>query len=198
MVEQLIEDWGLWFLLIQALAVAVTAFVPPFPSEIMVIASGAMSADGYMPLWLVLLATFLGCLVGDVGLYLMFRYQFIRVLYRWKWGRRIHRAMVRASIRAGGANTWIGLALIRWIPGGRAASMATAGMMRLSWNALTALALLGAVTWTAWLVGLGYITGTTTGMPPWASTVTAIVIGTVVGLAIAVMVARRRRASTQV
>lgn len=31
MIDQL-EDWGIWFLPMQALAVALTAFVPPFPA----------------------------------------------------------------------------------------------------------------------------------------------------------------------
>ncbi|GGE71489.1 DedA family protein [Nesterenkonia cremea] len=192
----LYETWGFWYFLFQAVAVALTAFVPPFPSEVMVIASGTMAADGIVPLSLVLAVTFLGCLLGDLGVYALFRYQFIRVLYRWRWGRRLHRKMLRVSIRAGGASTWVGLLLIRGVPGGRSASMATAGMMRLRWRGLIPLALAGAVIWTIWLVGLGYITGTTTGLPPWASTVAAVVVGTLVGLIIAMIVARARRRRT--
>ncbi|MDS2173616.1 MULTISPECIES: DedA family protein [unclassified Nesterenkonia] len=190
---QLLEEWGWWYFAAQLMAVAFTAFVPPFPSELMVIASGSMAAEGLMPLGLVLAVTTLGCLLGDIGVYLLFRYQLIRVLHRWKWGRLIHRKLLRLSIRAGGASTWVGLLLIRAIPGGRCASMATAGMMRLTWPFLVPLALAGAVTWSLWLVGLGYITGTTTGLPPWASTVAAVAVGTLVGLIIAVVSARRRR-----
>ncbi|GAA1455478.1 DedA family protein [Nesterenkonia lacusekhoensis] len=189
----LYETWGFWYFLVQAVAVALTAFVPPFPSEVMVIASGTMAADGIMPLSMALTVTFLGCLLGDLGVYALFRYQFIRVLYRWRWGRLLHRKMLRVSIRAGGASTWVGLLLIRGIPGGRSASMATAGMMRLRRGGLIPLALAGAATWTLWLVGLGYITGTTTGLPPWASTAAAVVVGTLVGLIIAMIVARARR-----
>ncbi|GAA3066302.1 MULTISPECIES: DedA family protein [Actinomycetes] len=190
---QLLEEWGWWYFAAQLMAVAFTAFVPPFPSELMVIASGSMAAEGLMPLGLVLAVTTLGCLLGDIGVYLLFRYQLIRVLHRWKWGRLIHRKLLRLSIRAGGASTWVGLLLIRAIPGGRCASMATAGMMRLTWPFLVPLALAGAVTWSLWLIGLGYITGTTTGLPPWASTVAAVAVGTLVGLIIAVVSARRRR-----
>ncbi|WP_300342705.1 VTT domain-containing protein [Nesterenkonia sp.] len=194
---ELLEEWGDLYLPLQALAVALTAFVPPFPSEIMVIASGAMASGDALWLPAVLLATTLGCLVGDVGLYILFRYQLIRLIYRWRWGRRLHRMMLRAAIRAGKATTWIGLLLIRWVPGGRSASMATAGMMRMPWPRLLPLSVAGALIWSAWLVGLGYITGTTTGLPPLASTVTAIVIGTLVGLTVAVLAARRRRARAQ-
>lgn len=194
----LLEDWGAWFLPLQALAVAFTAFVPPFPAEVMVIASGAISADQLLPLWAVAAATVAGCLVGDVGLYVLFRYQFIRVLYRWRWGRRMHRMVLRTSIRAGKANTWMGLLLIRWLPGGRATSMASAGVMRLPWPRLIPLAGLGAVIWSAWLIGLGYITGTTTGLPPIVSTLMGLAIGTIVGLVLALAVTRRRRARAQV
>lgn len=197
MIEQL-HEWGAWFLPLQALAVALTAFVPPLPSEFMVIASGALAADGMLPLTLVFLATTLGCLIGDVSLYTAARYQLIRLLYRWRWGRRLHRSMVRTTLRAGRSTTFIGLMLIRGVPGGRAASMATAGMMRLSWSQVSVLAVLGAVIWSGWLIGLGYITGTTTGLPPWASTLTAVGVGTLVALGIAVVASRRRRARAQV
>ncbi|MDZ5076417.1 DedA family protein [Nesterenkonia sp. HG001] len=192
----LLEEWGWWYFAAQLAAVAFTAFVPPFPSEIMVIASGSMAADGLMPLSMVLTVTTIGCLLGDIGVYLLFRYQLIRLLHRWRWGRLIHRKLLRMSLRAGGPSTWVGLLLIRAVPGGRCASMATAGIMRLTWPFLVPLALAGAVTWSLWLVGLGYITGTTTGLPPWASTVAAVGVGTLVGLIIAVVSARRRRSRT--
>ena len=194
----LLEQWGLWYFAVQFLAVAFTAFVPPFPSEVMVIASGSMAAEGLMSISAVLAVTAAGCLIGDVGVYLLFRYQLMRLLHRWKWGRLIHRKLLRLSIRAGGPSTWVGLLLIRAVPGGRCASMATAGMMRLTWPYLVPLALAGAVTWSVWLAGLGYITGTTTGLPPWASTVAALGVGTLVALSIAVVAARRRRSDRAV
>lgn len=190
---ELLEGWGIWYLPLQALFVALTALVPPFPSEIMVIASGAFASTGELSLFSVMVATTVGCLAGDLVLYTLFRHQLIRVLYRWRWGRRMHRGMLRASIRAGSATTLVGLLLIRWIPGGRAASMATAGIMRLPGPQVSVLLVLGALIWSGWLVGLGYITGTTTGAPPWVSTLIALVIGTLVGLTIAALAARKRR-----
>ncbi|WP_120004077.1 DedA family protein [Nesterenkonia muleiensis] len=190
---ELHDEWGVWYLPLQALFVALTALIPPFPSEVLVIASGAMASAGALSLTWVLIVTTLGCLAGDLVVYLLFRYQLIRVLYRWRWGRRLHRGLLRTSLRAGGASTWIGLLLIRWMPGGRTTSMATAAMMGLSGPRITALAVLGALIWSSWLIGLGYITGTTTGLPPWASTLMGIGIGTLVGLIIALLVTRRRR-----
>lgn len=190
---ELLNDWGAWFLPLQALFVALTALIPPFPAEVMVIASGAMAAAGTLSLTWVMVATVLGCLAGDLAVYLLFRYQLIRMLYRWRWGRLLHRGLLRTTIRAGSASTWIGLLLIRWIPGGRATSMATAGMIRLTGPQLIVLMTLGALIWSSWLVGLGYITGTTTDLPPWASTLMGVGIGTLVGLIIAALVTRRRR-----
>lgn len=194
----LLEEWDIWFLPLQALAVALTAFIPPFPSEVVVIASGAMAADQILPIFWVAAATVIGCLVGDVGVYVLFRHRLIRVLYRWRWGRRLHRTVLRATLRAGGTNTWIGLLLIRWVPGGRAASMVTAGMVRLRWSRLAPLAVLGAVIWGLWLVGLGYVTGSTTGLSLVANTLIGLTVGTLIGLALAFMTTRRRRAGTQV
>ncbi|MGO1192364.1 MAG: DedA family protein [Nesterenkonia sp.] len=194
----LLEDWGLWFLPLQALAVALTAFVPPFPSEVMVIASGTMAADQLLPIFWVTAATVTGCMVGDVGVYMLFRYRIIRVLYRWRWGRRLHRLVLRTALRAGRANTWIGLLLIRWIPGGRTASMVTAGMIRMQLPHLAPLAGLGAVIWSLWMVGLGYATGSATGLSIVANTLIGLAVGILVGLAFAFMTTRRRRAGTQV
>ncbi|WP_258933584.1 hypothetical protein [Nesterenkonia pannonica] len=66
-------------------------------------------------------------------LHLMVRFQGLRLIYRWRWGRRLHRGILRASIRAGTASTVVGLLLLRWVPGGRSASMLTSAMIRLSW-----------------------------------------------------------------
>lgn len=194
----LLDQWGIWFLPLQAVAVAVTAFVPVLPSEAMVVASGAMSAAELMPLWAAAAATLGGCFLGDLGLYLAFRYQLIRVLHRWRWGRGLHRVALRSAIRAGRTNTWIGLLLIRWLPGGRTASMVSAAMMRIGWAPLFSLVGLGSVIWSTWLIGLGYITGTTTGLPPIISTLMGVAVGTLVGLIIAWVSTRRRRVRTQV
>src|SRR5699024_7298935 len=110
-------------------------------------------------------------------------YRFLRVLYRWRWGRQLHRLVLRTALRAGRANTWVGLLLIRWIPGGRTTSMVTAGMMRMQWSRLILLAVLGAVIWSLWLVGLGYVTGSTTGLSLVTNILIGLAVGTLVGSA---------------
>ena len=184
-------DGGALLLLVQSVAVALTAFIPVLPSEPLVITSGVLAAEGTIPLWATLAVTMVGCLVGDVALYLAFRYRIVVFLHRWRWGRQVHRRILRARLRAGDATTWISLLLIRAMPAGRTASMATAGIMGLPAIPLTGLAIVGSITWSLWLTGLGYITGTTTGLPPWASAVTGVIAGTLVGAILAVMVTRR-------
>lgn len=112
-------DWGFWALLVQWVAVALTALVPPLPAELMVVASGALAADGALSLHWAFIATFTGCIVGDVGLYALFRYKLIRLLHRWKWGRRLHRRIDRIAEHAGGPATWAGLLLVIAMPSGR-------------------------------------------------------------------------------
>lgn len=186
------SDWGLWYFLIQGVAVALTALIPPLPAELMVIASGALAVNTSLPLQGAFIATFIGCLIGDIGLYALFRYKFIRVLYRWRWGRRLHRKIIRISIHAGGATTWTGLLLVIAMPFGRTAAMATAGMMRMSWPPAVGLALTGGFLWSWWLIGLGYIPSAAAGLPAWISTVLGITVGTAAGAAVAYIVSRHR------
>lgn len=186
-------DWGFWFFLIQSMAVALTALVPPLPAEFMVIGSGTMAAEGVVPLSAAWGSTFLGCLAGDIGLYSLFRYKFIKVLYRWKSGRLLHRKILRISLHTGGTSTWFGLLLIFAMPFGRSAAMATAGMMKLSWPKLMLLAVVGGAGWSSWLAGLGYGTTRVTDLPAWGSTVLGILMGTLAGAVIAYIGTRGRR-----
>lgn len=187
------SDWGLWFFLAQGVAVALTALIPPLPAELMVIASGTLAADSVLPLHWAVLTTFLGCLIGDVGLYALFRYKLIRLLYRWKWGRQLHRKILRIAVHAGGPSTWAGLLLVIAMPFGRSAAMATAGMMEMEWRRLIALAVTGGFLWSWWLIGLGYVPTAVMDLPPWLSTALGIAAGTTAGAAVADIGIRGRR-----
>lgn len=186
-------EWGFWFFLVQGMAVALTALVPPLPAEFMVIASGAMVAEGIFPLYGAFGATFVGCLIGDIGMYAIFRYKFIRIFMQWKWGRRLHRKILHISLHTGGISTWFGLLLVFAMPFGRSAAMATAGMMQMRWGRLLGLAGIGGFLWSWWLIGLGYIPAVATDLPPGGSTVAGIALGTVAGAVIAFIGTRGRR-----
>lgn len=191
--SEMYTDWGFWFFLVQGLAVAMTAFLPPLPAEFMVIASGTMSAEGSVRLYGAFIATFVGCLIGDIGLYALFRYQLIRLLLRWQWGRRLHRNILRISLRTGQNRTWIGLLLVIAMPFGRSAAMATAGLTQMNWGRLVGLVATGGFLWSWWLIGLGYISAVVTDLPPWLSTITGIAVGSTAGAAIALIGTRGHR-----
>lgn len=186
-------EWGFWFFLLQAVAVALTALIPPLPAEFMVIGSGALGTDGVLPLPGAFVATFAGCLIGDIGLYALFRYKFIRVLYRWRWGRNLHRRILRISLRAGGRSTWFGLLLVFAMPFGRSAAMAAAAMTGMTWGRLLTLATSGGLLWSWWLIGLGLVPALVTDLPTWLSTVLGIGVGTASGAAVAYIGTRGHR-----
>lgn len=185
-------DRGPWFLPVQGMAVALTALIPLLPAEFMVIASGAMASRGELSLAGAFSSTFIGCLGGDIGLYALFRYKFIRVLYRWKWGRNLHRRLLRIAVRAGGPSTWAGLLLVYAMPFGRSAAMVTAGMVQMRWRGVVTLATTGGALWSWWLIALGYVPTAATELPAWLSTIIGIALGTGAGIVVAYIGARGR------
>jgi membrane protein DedA with SNARE-associated domain len=188
-----IASLGWWFHPLTALLVALDAPVPPVPSELFVIGSGAMAQLGTVGLGPSLLAAWLGCWAGDVGLYALFRYRLTGLLDRTTWGQRIHRGILRLLDKAGPAPSYATLFVLRFVSGGRTASMAAAGIASLPWRPFLVLSGAGALVWTVYMVGLGWVTGSATGLPTWASAVVGMVLGTLAGLIIAGVIAVRRR-----
>ena len=62
------------------------------------------------------------------------------------------------------------------------------------WRALFIIVVwwLGAVLWATWLVGLGFFTGSATGLPFWASSLIGVAVGLVIGAVVGLIVTRRR------
>ncbi|NUL44335.1 hypothetical protein F7P69_03895 [Cellulosimicrobium funkei] len=188
-----VESLGGWFHLLTAALVVVDAPVPPVPSELFVIGSGAMSQLGQMALVPSILAAWLGCWAGDIGLYALFRFQLTGLLDRASWGQRIHRGILRLLEKAGPAPGYASLFVLRFVSGGRTASMAAAGIAGIPWAPFLALSGAGSAVWSVYMVGLGWFTGSATGLPFWASAVVGMGLGTLAGLIIAGIVAIRRR-----
>ncbi|VXA91028.1 Membrane protein DedA with SNARE-associated domain [Citricoccus sp. K5] len=188
-----VESLGGWFHLLTALLVAVDAPVPPVPSELFVIGSGAMSQLGSVALVPSVLAAWLGCWAGDIGLYALFRFQLTGLLDRASWGQRIHRGILRLLNKAGPAPGYASLFVLRFVSGGRTASMAAAGIAGIPWGPFLTLSGIGSAVWSVYMVGLGWFTGSATGLPFWASAVVGMGLGTLAGLIIAGIVAIRRR-----
>lgn len=184
---------GLWYYPLMLLLVALDAPVPPTPSEFFVIGAGALAARGLLSLPLAVLAAALGCWLGDIGLYLMFRHGLAAWLHRFRWGRRVRAGILRLLNKAGKSPTYAGLVAVRFISGGRTASMAAAGIAAVPLRPFLALSGAGAVLWSLWMVALGYVTGTTTGLPAWATSLLGMALGTLVGLGTAGYLAYKRR-----
>lgn len=192
-VTALLEDLGAWFHPLTFVLVALDAPIPPVPSEVLVIGSGSLAAAGRTSLPASALTAWLGCWLGDVGLYALFRHRLAAVLDRWRWGRAVHGGIRRLLAKAGPAQSLAGLFVLRFVSGGRTASMAAAGVAGVRWRPFLWLSGTGSLTWSGYMVGLGWITGSATGLPWWASAAVGVVFGTLLGVAVAAVVARRRR-----
>jgi membrane-associated protein len=186
------DSWGaaIYFWIIPV--VLGDAIFPPIPSEMVVITGGALSADGRANVLLVAALAALASWLGDMVVFQLFKRRLSHVLDRWRWGRKVHHGIHQAIARAGRSSTYGTIIGARFIPGGRLATSAAAGIADVSVRGFSLCAGLGAVLWASWLVGLGYFTGSATGLPFWASSLIGVGVGLVIGAAVGVIVTRRR------
>ncbi|GAA3711380.1 DedA family protein [Zhihengliuella alba] len=189
-----LEGGGLWYYASTFVLVALDAAFPPIPSELLVLGSGPLAADGRLSALWAWLAAAAGCLAGDLGLYWVFRRGLTGWLDRFRAGRWIHRNTVAVMNRLGRDATYASLLGLRFVSGGRTASVAAAGIAGVGLRPFLALAALGSGLWAAWMMLLGYLTQSVTGWPTWAATLASLVLGAVIGglLAGALTWAKRR------
>ncbi len=191
-----LTDLGAWSPLFHPLTfivVVVDVFIPAVPSEFLVIASGTMASEGTLLLPIALLTATLGSWLGDIILYLLFRNRLTSWLDKFRWGRTIHRSIRTAVEKAGKSPTYAGLIALRFLPAGRTAGVAAAGIADLPLRPFLACAAVGGILWSCWLVMLGYVTDATTGFPLWVSALLGMGVGTLVGLVIAAFLALKQR-----
>jgi membrane-associated protein len=186
-------DLGLWYYPLMLLLVALDAPFPPLPSELLVLGAGPLSAEGRLSAPAAVLTAAAGCWIGDVALYLVFRHGLTGWLDRFAWGRWLHRNTTRLVEGVGRETTYAGLVGVRFISGGRTASMAAAGIAGVPLAPFLLLSGAGAVAWASWMVSLGYLTGSATGLPAWASAMIGMALGTLVGVVLAGLLALRSR-----
>ncbi|RZU60511.1 DedA family protein [Zhihengliuella halotolerans] len=181
------------YYLITAFLVAFDAPFPPVPSELFVLGSGPMVAAGHLNPVFAWVAAAGGCWLGDMGLYWVFRRGLTTWLERFRWGRWVHRNTVALMNRVGRETTYASLLGLRFVSGGRTASVAAAGLAGVTPGTFAALAGLGAGLWAAWMMLLGYLTQTLTGWPTWSATLLSMGLGALLGLALAAVLARSKR-----
>lgn len=186
------DSWGaaIYFWIIPV--VLGDAIFPPIPSEMVVITAGALSADGRANVFAVAALSAVASWIGDMVVFQLFKRRLSHVLDRWRWGRKVHKGIHAAIAKAGRSSTYGTIIGARFIPGGRLATSAAAGIAEVSVRGFSLCAGLGAVLWACWLVGLGYFTGSATKLPFWASSLIGVVLGLVIGVVVGIIVTRRR------
>ncbi|MCU1632568.1 MAG: hypothetical protein JWM61_1220 [Micrococcaceae bacterium] len=180
------------YLLLMFAVIFVDVAIPVVPSELLVIGSGTMSAHGMLLLPLAIVTAFAGSWVGDVALFLLFRRRLTHFLDRFRWGRSIHRGLRNVIEKAGTSPTYAAVVAVRFLPGGRTASVAVAGIAELPLRPFMFAAAAGGLLWTAWLVGLGFIAGASTGLPAGVSALLGMAVGTLVGAITAAVLALKK------
>ena len=168
------------------------AIFPPIPSEMLVITGGALSAVGRANAFLVVLLATAASWLGDILVFQLFKRRLSYALDRWRWGRAFHQAVHIAIGKAGRSTTYGAIIGLRFIPGGRLATTAAAGIANVSTRGFSLCAALGGLLWSVWSVGLGYATGAATGLPFWASSLIGVGLGILLGVILGVVVTRRR------
>lgn len=192
MAEQLGELSG-WFHLITLVFVVVDGLVPMVPGEVLVLTSGVLTRQEELSLWVSLLTAWVGIMLGDLVVYALFRSRGPQLLLGRRWGARVQRGVQRTLDKAGPAPGFALLLALRFVSGGRTASMAAAGMVRMPWRSWLLLSASGSAVWSIYMVGLGWVTGSAERLPLWVSVLVGIAVGLVVGLVAAGLLWWRRR-----
>jgi membrane-associated protein len=185
------------YLLVMLAVVVVDVILPVVPSELLVIGAGTMSAHRTLLLPFAVVTAFAGSWLGDIALFLLFRRRLTHFLDRFRWGRSIHRGLRNAIEKAGTSPTYAAVVAVRFLPGGRTASVAAAGIAELPLRPFMLAAAGGGVLWTAWLLGLGFVAGASTGLPAGISALLGMAVGTLVGaFTAAILAVKKHRKAT--
>jgi membrane protein DedA with SNARE-associated domain len=148
---------GWVYALIVAVA-ALDAVFPLVPSEATVIAAGALAGAGELMFAVVLLAGAGGAVLGDNIAYLLGRSGrgplAGRLLGSRTWRERIGRAERTLTQRAGTI-----IVVSRFIPGGRTATMLSAGLIGLDWRRFIVYDVAAGTSWAAYASLIGIVGG---------------------------------------
>ncbi|UWZ36154.1 DedA family protein [Dactylosporangium roseum] len=143
-----------WAYAVIFVLLVVDCLLPVVPAETSVIAGGALAAEGHLHPAVVLLAAVTAVAVGDLLAHETARRGGHRLLDRWL--RREHRHRVAGVLeRRGGAIVAAG----RFVPLGRTAVALVTGYTRFPRHRFLPALLVGALLWSCYMVGLGYLGG---------------------------------------
>jgi membrane-associated protein len=150
-----IAGWA--YLLIFALLV-LDCLIPAVPAETSVIAGGALAANGHLHLAFVLLASVSAVVVGDLLMHEAARRGGRRLVERFLRHERYSKAVGRVARlleRRGGAIVTAG----RFVPLGRTTVALVSGYAQFPRRRFLPAIAVGAVLWSLYVVGLGYLGG---------------------------------------
>jgi membrane-associated protein len=137
---------------------ALDAVFPLVPSEATVIAAAALAGAGDLLLSLVLVSGAAGAVIGDNAAYLLGRLgqgQVVgRLLRSDRWRSRVGRAEAALRERSGTI-----ILVSRFIPGGRTATMLSAGLVGLRWRRFAAYDLMAGALWACYAGLIGWLGG---------------------------------------
>jgi membrane-associated protein len=170
---------------------ALDAIFPIVPSETAVITGGVVAAAGDLQIVFVILVAAAGAFAGDNATYAIGRFLGHGAAERIARGERGKRSLAWARRTLGERGALL-IVVSRFIPGGRIATMLTAGLVDYPWKqrflpADAAAALL----WAVYSALVGYLGGKTFEEEPWKALVLAF--GIAFGVAILVEGVRRLR-----
>jgi membrane protein DedA with SNARE-associated domain len=187
------SSWSYVYLLVVS---ALDVIVPVVPSESSVILGGVFAGSGDLLLWLVILSSGTGAVLGDNIAYWIGRKAEGPIVRRFFSGERAHRLeWAREHLATRGPYL---IVVGRFIPGGRTAVTVTAGILEMPYGRfLTADVVAGAL-WASYAALLGYVGGSAFEEEPWKGFLAAFAVAlAVTGVIELVRWARRRRAAAR-
>lgn len=167
--------------LVMAALVAVDAVIPAVPGEVAVISSGALAAAGHLNIVWAIVAATLGALAGDLTVHGLSRRALPGALERFRLGRRLKGKISEAHERMGSTSA-AAIIATRFIPLGRTAAAAAAGVAGMRSRRFAVIAFAAGLLWSSWAVGLGYVTGSVTDAPLWLQVAIGVAVGVLVGV----------------
>jgi membrane-associated protein len=178
-----------WVYALIVLIAALDAVFPLVPSEATVIAAAALAGTGELVLALVVVAGASGAVIGDNVAYLLGRAgqgPLLRRLSRSpKWRARVRGAEVKLRQRAGTV-----IVVSRFIPGGRTATMLSAGLAGLHWRRFAAYDLAAGLLWAGYASVVGWAGGRAFADKP----LQALLVAFALAAALALLIEGGRRA----
>lgn len=144
---------------IVALAAGGDVLFPLIPSETMVLTASVLASHGDLSIWLIMLVTAGGAMIGDNVSWLLgarVGEPLARRLFRGDRAQQRLRSAEAAIDRHGPVVIIVG----RYIPGGRTASTFAAGLLEMRWRRFVVFDVIAAVLWSVCVSLLGYLGGT--------------------------------------